>query len=85
MLFRSGPATTRVEAFEALLRPHLKRLSLDWPITRWDERMTTATAEALLIGADVSRAKRKQVIDQLAAAHILDGFLASERAAAQRG
>ncbi|MFZ5861639.1 MAG: Holliday junction resolvase RuvX [Nitrospirota bacterium] len=45
------------------------------PITTWDERFTTATAERVLIDADVSRAKRKQVIDKAAAVVILQDFL----------
>ncbi len=45
------------------------------PITLWDERLTTVAAEKLLISADVSRKKRKLVIDQLAAVQILQGYL----------
>ena len=41
----------------------------------WDERLSTAAVERDLIGADVSRAKRAQVIDQHAAAFILQGAL----------
>jgi putative Holliday junction resolvase len=41
----------------------------------WDERMTTVDAEAVLLEANVSRARRKQVIDQLAAQQILKGWL----------
>ena len=41
-----------------------------------DERLTTAAAQKVLIGADVSRAKRKKVIDQLAAVGILETWLA---------
>ena len=41
--------------------------------------MTTALATRALIGADVSRAKRKRIVDQLAAASILDTFLARRR------
>jgi putative Holliday junction resolvase len=48
-------------------------------IERVDERMTTALVTRSLIEADVSRAKRKRVVDQLAAASILDSFLARRR------
>jgi len=48
-------------------------------IERVDERMTTALVTRGLIEADVSRAKRKRVVDQLAAAAILDSFLARRR------
>jgi len=46
------------------------------PIALWDERLSTAAVERALIAADASRAKRKAVIDQHAAAYILQGALA---------
>ncbi len=46
-------------------------------ITFWDERLSTVAAERSLIEADVSRRKRKKVIDKMAAVHILQGFLDS--------
>jgi putative Holliday junction resolvase len=49
------------------------------PIERVDERMTTAQATRVLVAADVSRKKRKRTVDQLAAALILDSFLARRR------
>ncbi|MBN3556259.1 Holliday junction resolvase RuvX [Fictibacillus nanhaiensis] len=45
----------------------------------WDERLTTMAAERTLISADVSRKKRKQVIDKLAASIILQGYLDSQQ------
>lgn len=44
-------------------------------IVYWDERLTTVAAERVLICADVSREKRKGVIDKLAAVLILQGYL----------
>ena len=44
-------------------------------VTTWDERLTTAEAERVLIQADVSRRRRRQVVDQLAAVLILQGYL----------
>lgn len=41
----------------------------------WDERLTTMAAEKMLISADVSREKRKKVIDKMAAVLILQGYL----------
>lgn len=41
----------------------------------WDERLTTVMAQKELIAADVSRKKRKQVIDKMAAVAILQGYL----------
>lgn len=45
------------------------------PITMWDERLSTASAERVLLDADVSRKKRKQVINTLAAVVILQNYL----------
>lgn len=49
------------------------------PVHLWDERLTTAAAERTLLEADVSRKKRKQVIDKMAAVFILQGFLDSKK------
>ena len=46
------------------------------PILLWDERWSTAAVERALIAQDVSRAKRAERVDALAAAHILEGALA---------
>lgn len=46
-------------------------------IIMWDERLTTVAAEKMLIEADVSRKKRKTVIDTVAAGYILQGYLDS--------
>ncbi len=47
------------------------------PVILWDERLTTVAAERMLIDADVSRKKRKKVIDKMAAVMILQGYLDS--------
>lgn len=52
----------------------LKEL-LGLPVHLWDERLTTRSAERTLLEADVSRKKRKQVVDKLAASLILQNFL----------
>ncbi|SDM21435.1 Holliday junction resolvase RuvX [Bacillus sp. OK048] len=44
----------------------------------WDERLTTMAAERVLLEADVSRKKRKKVIDKMAAMMILQGYLDSK-------
>ncbi|HDH4223490.1 TPA: Holliday junction resolvase RuvX [Staphylococcus aureus] len=46
-------------------------------IVMWDERLSTMAAERSLLEADVSRQKRKQVIDKMAAVFILQGYLDS--------
>lgn len=64
-------AAEKIDAFVV----HLAR-AFDGAIERVDERMTTAAAQRALIAADVSRAKRKKVVDQLAAVGILETWLA---------
>ncbi|MEO6913693.1 MAG: Holliday junction resolvase RuvX [Candidatus Baltobacteraceae bacterium] len=69
-----GLAAERIDGFvKALARVFLGT------IHRTDERMTTAQATKSLIAADVSRSKRKQVIDKMAAALILESFLARRK------
>ena len=48
---------------------------IELPVTFWDERLSTVMAERQLIAADVSRKKRKGVIDEMAAVVILQGYL----------
>lgn len=48
-------------------------------IIMWDERLTSVAAERSMIEADLSRAKRKKIIDKLAAVYILQGYLDSIR------
>jgi putative Holliday junction resolvase len=71
-----GPAAEKIDRFcEALAR------TFDGAIERVDERLTTAQATRVLIDADVSRAKRKRVVDGMAAALILETYLGRRRAA----
>jgi putative Holliday junction resolvase len=72
---KRGIAAANIDAFVA----HLAR-AFDGTIARIDERLTTAAVQKSLIGADVSRAKRKTVVDKLAAAMILETYLARARA-----
>jgi putative Holliday junction resolvase len=51
--------------------------SISVPVILWDERWTTAEATRLLVEADLSRAKRRKVVDKLAAVLILQGYLDS--------
>jgi putative Holliday junction resolvase len=51
---------------------------LQMPVHLWDERLTTVAAQRTLIEADVSRKKRKQVIDKMAAALILQNYMDSK-------
>ncbi|PTX58442.1 putative Holliday junction resolvase [Melghirimyces profundicolus] len=45
------------------------------PVELWDERLSTVAVERTLIDADMSRRKRKKVVDQMAASWILQGYL----------
>ena len=64
-----GPQAQRVQEFAAqLVEDGLK-------VRYWDERLTTVSAHMALIEADLSRRKRKQVVDKVAAVYILQGFL----------
>ncbi|MGY0009613.1 Holliday junction resolvase RuvX [Bacillus anthracis] len=68
-----GPRGEACQQFAENLR---ELLQLD--VVMWDERLSTMAAERLLISADVSRKKRKQVIDKMVAVVILQGFLDSK-------
>ncbi len=68
-----GSEGPRAQATRAFAR-NLARLT-ELPVALWDERLSTAAVERALIAADASRAKRKKVIDQHAAAYILQGAL----------
>ena len=52
---------------------------VNMPVVMWDERLTTKSAEKMLISVDMRRNKRKKVIDQAAAVNILQGYLYSKR------
>jgi putative holliday junction resolvase len=68
-----GTEGPRAQATRAFARNLAKLTEL--PIALWDERLSTAAVERALIDADASRLKRKAVIDQHAAAYILQGAL----------
>lgn len=68
-----GSEGPRAQATRALAR-NLNKLST-LPILLWDERLTTAAAERMLIDADQSRRRRGEVIDKLAATLILQSAL----------
>jgi putative holliday junction resolvase len=69
----NGSEGPRAQATRAFARNLAKLTNL--PIALWDERLSTAAVERELIAADVSRKKRAAVIDQHAAAFILQGAL----------
>ena len=64
-----SPRTQSIRAFARNLAP------LGKPILLWDERWSTQAVERAMIDADVSRARRAEKVDALAAAHILQGAI----------
>jgi putative Holliday junction resolvase len=68
-----GSEGQRVQATRAFAR-NFSRLD-PTPIVFWDERLSTAAVTRAMIGADVSRARRAEVVDKMAAAYILQGAL----------
>jgi putative holliday junction resolvase len=68
-----GPQGEKVQEFVETIKE-----ATGLPVTLWDERLTTVAAQKTLIAADVSRAKRRLVVDKMAAALILQGYLDSK-------
>lgn len=72
----NGTHGARAESTKAFIRNLGKRDGFpDLPVLFQDERLSTAAVERTLIEADMSRAKRAQVVDKMAAAYILQGAL----------
>jgi putative pre-16S rRNA nuclease len=69
-----GSQAARVRAFGERVGAHL-----GVPVEYWDERLTTVAAERTLLEADLSRRRRRQVVDKVAASLILQGYLAGRR------
>lgn len=65
-----GPRCAATDEFAELLR-----LEFGLPVELWDERLSTVAAQRTLLEADMSRTKRKLVIDKMAAVFILQGYL----------
>jgi putative Holliday junction resolvase len=68
-----GPRGEASQRFAEMLKQHF-----GLPVILWDERLSTMAAERMLIAADVSRKKRRQVIDKMAAVMILQSYLDSK-------
>ena len=67
-----GPAAAKVQEFVAVLKE-----TIPIPIRTWDERLTSAQANRMLLQTDMRRKERKQKVDQAAAAILLQSFLDS--------
>ena len=71
-----GPRARRVQVFIDALRAVLPE---QVPVHTWDERFSTVAVERVLLEADLSRRRRRQVVDRQAAAYILQGWLDARR------
>jgi putative Holliday junction resolvase len=67
-----GPAAAKVQEFVAALKE-----AVSVPVKTWDERLTSAQANRVLLQANVRRQKRKETVDKMAAAILLQGYLDS--------
>jgi putative Holliday junction resolvase len=65
-----GPAVQKVETFVAVLKT-----AITVPVKTWDERLTSAQANRILIEGGVRRNKRKEKVDKMAAAILLQSYL----------
>lgn len=72
----NGTIGPRGEASQVYAEELRKRFGIE--VILWDERLTTVAAERVLLEADISRKKRKKVIDKMAAVMILQGYLDSQ-------
>lgn len=68
----TGSRTEQVLAFVDRLKA-----STDLKVIMWDERLSTVAVTRVLVDGDMSRKKRKEVVDKMAAAYILQGYLDS--------
>jgi len=75
---QEGRQSDKVMEFVGALKRRLRV-----PVEMWDERLSTREAERTLIEADLSRARRKEVIDQMAAVLILQTWLDARAHAAR--
>ncbi|SFA38533.1 putative holliday junction resolvase [Parageobacillus thermantarcticus] len=73
----NGTVGPRAEASRRFAKVLEREFSL--PVILWDERLSTMAAERMLIAADVSRKKRRKVIDKMAAVVILQSYLDSKQ------
>ena len=69
-----GPRTQSVRTFVSTMSKHVAL-----PMLLWDERMSTMAVERVMLEADMSRQRRAQLVDKLAASYMLQGFLDSVR------
>jgi len=74
-----GPSAEAARAFARSLEDRLRL-----PVHLWDERLTSLAAERMLVGAGIRRRARRELVDQVAATLILQGYLDRQQATARR-
>jgi putative holliday junction resolvase len=80
-----GPRAQSVRALANNLLARPDSIGANVPLLFWDERLSTAAVERFLIADDMTRKRRDEVIDKLAAAYILQGALDAIRTAQNNG
>lgn len=65
-----GPMCDKIKEIGAMLKEKSQR-----DVIFWDERLSTVSAERMLVGADVSRKKRRKVVDKIASVIILQSYI----------
>jgi putative Holliday junction resolvase len=70
-----GPAAERARQFGASMLEHRDLLGGEQEIAFWDERLSTSAVQRMMIDADMTRKRRAEVVDKMAAAYILQGAL----------
>lgn len=66
----SGPRVQSTRTFVSNLQKHT-----ELPLCFWDERLSTVAVERTMLAADLSRQRRSELVDKLAASYMLQGFL----------
>jgi putative Holliday junction resolvase len=70
-----GPSAERARQFGASMMEHKELLGGEQEIAFWDERLSTSAVQRMMIDADMTRKRRAEVVDKMAAAYILQGAL----------
>lgn len=68
-------ATREVDRFIRQLERAAEEAAVEFAVERWDERLTSVEAERVLVDADVSRRRRRPMVDRVAASRILQSYL----------
>ena len=71
-----GPRTQSTRTFVANISKHISL-----PMLLWDERFSTMVVERMMLEADMSRKRRSELVDKLAASYMLQGYLDKSRSA----